>query len=227
MYRYVKRAFDILSSVLALVILSPIFMISIILIKVTSPGPIFYLASRSGKGNKLFKMYKFRSMTVDKDADEKNFKADAARIFPWGRFMRGSKIDELPQLINVLKGDMSIIGPRPASIDQLGVVRNGEYAVISKLKPGLSSPSALYDYIYGDTIEDEMEYEEKVLPTRLNLDVYYTKKQSIFYDIKIIWYTIVSVFAYLFHRTPERILKELEEASRKVDNKINRRQGNA
>jgi len=218
MYLCLKRMFDIFSSVLALIILSPIFLISIILIKLTSRGPVFYLANRVGKGNTLFRMYKFRSMTVDKDANEKNFKADATRIFPWGRFMRGSKIDELPQLINVFKGDMSIIGPRPASVDQIGVVRQGRYAVISRLKPGLSSPSALYDYIYGDTIEDEIEYEEKVLPTRLNLDVYYTEKQGLFYDVKIIWYTIVCVLAYLIHKKPKRILNELEEAAREIAN---------
>ena len=216
MYQFIKRLFDICTSALALIALSPFFLISAIVIKVSDPGPVFYMANRIGKDDRLFKMYKFRSMRVDKSADEKNFKADTNRIFPWGKIMRNSKIDELPQLLNIFIGDMSVIGPRPASIDQVERVRAGKYAITSKLKPGLSGPSALYDYIYGDTIENEAEYEEKVLPTRLDLDVYYAKVQGIFYDIKIIWYTVVCVFASLIHKQPNWIYDELVEAAKTV-----------
>lgn len=213
MYHFIKRIFDIIASLFALVVLSPVFLIAIIGIEISDPGPFFYMATRVGKDNQQFKMYKFRSMLVDKNANEKNFKADSSRIFGWGKFMRDTKIDELPQLINILKGDMSVVGPRPASVDQVQITRGGKYIETSTVKPGLSGPSALYDYIYGDTIEDEKEYESLVLPTRLNLDLYYIKEMSIAYDIKIIWYTLVCIFCLLLKRKPEKILNELLEAA--------------
>ena len=152
-------------------------------------------------------MYKFRSMRVDKTANEKSLRPDLDRIFKWGAIMRDTKIDELPQLVNVLLGDMSIIGPRPASDDQKEITRAGKYAATSKLRPGLSSPSALYDYIYGDTITDEEEYELLVLPTRLDLDLYYLKSRCVRYDIKMIWWTLLSIF---FHKKRPAILAQLE-----------------
>lgn len=216
MYLFFKRLFDIIASSIALIFLSPILIGSAIAIVVSDPGPVFYMANRVGQYDKTFKMFKFRSMRVDRSANEKSFKADTNRIFPWGKFMRDSKIDELPQLINILLGDMSIIGPRPASVDQVEIVRAGKYAVTSCLKPGLSGPSALYDYIYGDTIEDEKEYKEKVLPTRLDLDVYYTRTKSFWYDMKIIWYTVVCIVMLVSHNKPQAIFDELMEAAESV-----------
>lgn len=216
MYSFSKRLFDIISSAIALICLSPVLIGAAIAIVVSDPGPVFYMANRVGKDDKVFKMFKFRSMRVDRTANEKSFKADTNRIFPWGQFMRDSKIDELPQLINILLGDMSVIGPRPASVDQVDRVRAGKYAATSALKPGLSGPSALYDYIYGDTIEDEKEYEEKVLPTRLDLDLYYTQKKSFWYDMKIIWYTVVCIVMLVSHNKPDSIFEELLEAAESV-----------
>ena len=212
MYRFVKRCFDILSSGLALIILSPVWIIAIIGILVSDPGPIFYLANRAGKDNKTFKMFKFRSMRVDKNANEKSLRPDQDRIFKFGRFIRATKIDELPQLLNVFIGNMAVVGPRPAAVDQITITRNGENAVVASIKPGLSSPSALYDYLYGDSIEDEAEYMEKVAPTRLSLDRYYIGKQSVGYDIKIIWYTIVCILGTIIHRPAIFILRELIDA---------------
>lgn len=120
--------------------------------------------------------------------------------------MRDTKIDELPQLLNVFIGDMSVIGPRPASVDQMEITRGGKYAVISQIKPGLSGPSAIYDYIYGDNITDEDEYKMLVLPTRLKLDLYYLKARGLGYDIKMIWWTMLSIFTY---KQRKRILSEL------------------
>ena len=211
-----KRLFDIIASGIALIVLIPIWIIAIIGIEVSDPGPIFYLANRVGKDNKAFCMLKFRSMRVDKNADEKNFKADTNRIFRWGGFLRKTKIDELPQLLNVFAGKMSVIGPRPASLDQIAVTRVGRFSAISLLKPGLSGPSALYDYIYGDQIEDEEEYKEKVLPTRLDLDLYYLKVRSLRYDIKMIWYTIICIGGIIIKRFPHWMYDELVTASKTV-----------
>lgn len=215
-YRAVKRAFDIAASAVALVVLLPVWILAIVGIEVSDPGPVFYMAERVGKDDKRFRMFKFRTMRVDRNADERNFKADAARIFGWGGFLRASKIDELPQLLNILAGQMSVIGPRPASVDQVGVVRAGRYARVSSLKPGLSGPSALYDYIYGDKIEDEGEYEEKVLPTRLALDLYYLGAQGILYDLKMIAYTLICIACLVIKREPRWMYDELVAAAKTV-----------
>ena len=212
MYRFLKRTFDIFSSGLALIVLLPVWLIAIIGIEVSDPGPVFYFANRAGKDNKTFKMYKFRSMRVDKNANEKSLRPDQDRIFKFGRFIRATKIDELPQLLNVFLGDMAVVGPRPAAVDQIPITRSGENAIVASIKPGLSSPSALYDYLYGDSIEDEAEYMDKVAPTRLALDRFYIGKQTVGYDIKIIWYTVVCIFGTIFHRPAIFILRELIDA---------------
>ena len=212
----VKRLFDIVASGIALIVLFPFWIIAIIGIEVSDPGPVFYMANRIGRENKPFRMFKFRSMRVDKNADEKNFKADTNRIFKWGEILRKTKIDELPQLINVFVGQMSVIGPRPASADQVAVTRGGRYAVISELQPGLSGPSALYDYIYGDQIEDEEEYKEIVLPTRLDLDLYYLKVKNPAYDLKMIWYTLVCIVGLIIKKFPQWMYDELVEAAATV-----------
>lgn len=220
-YQALKRLFDIISSGLALLVLLPVWVGAIIGIEVSDPGPVFYLAKRVGKDNRTFRMFKFRSMRVDRNADEKGLRPDQDRIFPWGRVMRATKIDELPQLINVFFGNMSVIGPRPASVDQVEITRGGKYAATSLLKPGLSGPSALYDYIYGDEITDEAEYRRLVLPTRLELDLVYCRKRGVLFDLRMIWWTVICVFSSFIHKRPNRIYQNLvswaaEEEARKT-----------
>lgn len=209
LYRSTKRAFDITASALGLIVTSPVWLAAVIGIQLSDPGPVFYMANRVGLHNQPFRMFKFRSMRVDNKANEKSFKADVNRIFPWGAFMRSSKIDELPQLLNIFLGDMSVVGPRPASTDQAAITRGGEYAQVGSVKPGLSGPSALYDYIYGDTVTDEAEYERLVLPTRLELDLYYIRNASWKLDVKMIFWTVRCVFNSVFHRSSEKMLAEL------------------
>ena len=123
MYRFLKRTFDIFSSGLALIVLLPVWLIAIIGIEVSDPGPVFYFANRAGKDNKTFKMYKFRSMRVDKNANEKSLRPDQDRIFKFGRFIRATKIDELPQLLNVFLGDM------PEAVYNTSVFFKNDYEV--------------------------------------------------------------------------------------------------
>lgn len=208
MYRIIKRIFDITASVLGMIVTFPIWLFAIAGIFLSDPGPVFYVARRIGKDNKEFPMYKFRSMRRGK-ANESVFRGEEDRIFPFGKAIRATKIDELPQLFCCFLGTMSIIGPRPAARDQMMITRGGEYAIASTVTPGLSGPAALYDYIYGDTIEDEKEYEEKVLPTRLALEVYYVHHRSISYDIKMLWYTVVCILSSVFGKEPTRIFNEL------------------
>ena len=212
LYTCVKRLFDILASGIALVALSPIWLVTIIGILVSDPGPVFYFASRAGKNNSIFRMFKFRSMRVDKNANEKSLRPDQDRIFPFGRFIRATKIDELPQLLNVFLGDMAVVGPRPAAVDQIPITRGGSNTIVASLKPGLTSPAALYDYLYGDRIEDETEYMDKVAPTRLALDRYYVGKQTIKYDIKLILYTVRCILGTIIKHPQISILRELIDA---------------
>ena len=211
-YRIIKRAFDIVASGIALIVLLPVWLFAVIGIEVSDPGPVFYYAERVTKANRTFKMYKFRSMRVDKTADEKSLRPDQNRIFPFGRLIRAAKIDELPQLLNVFLGDMSVVGPRPAAVDQLPITRGGQNTIVSSVKAGLTSPSALYDYLYGDSILNEAEYMEKVAPTRLALDRYYVGKQEIGYDAKLIWYTVVCIIGTVIKKKPAFILNEVTAA---------------
>ena len=211
-YYTIKRTFDICSSGVALVLLLPIWLFTAVGIEISDPGPLFYFANRAGKNNKTFRMFKFRSMRVDKSANEKSLRPDQDRIFPFGRFIRASKIDELPQLLNVLLGDMAVVGPRPAAVDQIPITRGGENAIVASLKPGLTSPAALYDYLYGDEIEDEDEYMDKVAPTRLALDRYYIGKQTLCYDAKLIWYTILCILGTITGKPKKNILEEMVNA---------------
>lgn len=211
-YFSVKRVFDIVASFLGIVVTLPIWLIAMVGIELSDPGPIFYKAKRIGKNNQEFIMWKFRSMRVPKKESEKSeasFKADTNRIFPFGEICRRLKIDELPQLLNILSGSMSVVGPRPAAKDQVETMRVGKYIIASTVKPGLTGPAALYDYIYGDSVEDLEDYKRLVLPTRLELEAYYPEHMSVAYDVKLIWYTVVCVVASVFKKEPKRILAEL------------------
>ena len=217
MYWIVKRVFDFISALLALIILSPIFLLTMIGILISDWGPVFYKANRIGKGNKLFRMYKFRSMRVlkvQKKGAEASLRPDEDRIFPFGHFIRKAKIDELPQLINILNGTMSIVGPRPVAEDQFDMFRYGKWNEAAKVQVGLTGPAALYDYIYGDQITDEKEYMEKVYPTRRELEYTYVQKAGVFYDLKMIIYTVICICYALVGKECKWILKELIDSAK-------------
>lgn len=216
-YFIVKRAFDIIASCIGLILLSPIWIVAILGIELSDFGPIFYLAKRIGKDNKVFSMFKFRSMRVQKNANEKNFKADTDRIFGFGKIIRQLKIDELPQLLNILLGDMSIVGPRPVAMDQADIMLDGKYSEVTRVRPGLTGSAALYDYIYGDSIEDEQEYKRLVLPTRKKLELEYIRNMSLFYDMELICLTIYCIGMTMIGKTPDKLLKHLEKKSESIE----------
>lgn len=210
MYKYFKRGLDIGCALLGIAGTSPLWLFAMGGILVSDPGTVFYTSTRIGKDNKPFKMYKFRSMRKERGANEKSLRADSNRIFAFGKLIRDLKIDELPQLLNVLNGSMSVIGPRPVAADQLHLFRTGRWNRAAEVPVGLSGPAALYDFIYGDDFTDEAEYMEKVFPTRRNLEVSYVDKQSFRYDVKMVGYTIISIFYRIFGKSPQWMLKELE-----------------
>ena len=221
MYSIIKRCFDFFSALLALTVLSPIFILTATGILISDFGPIFYKANRIGRGNRPFKMYKFRSMKVLKEPKkgaEASLRPDEDRIFPFGRFIRKAKIDELPQLINILNGTMAIVGPRPVAEDQFEMFRYGKWNEAEKVPVGLSGPAALYDYIYGDQITDEKEYMEKVYPTRRELEYTYVQKASLWYDLKMIVYTVICILYSLCGKECIWILNELVEEANNTMN---------
>ena len=179
----VKRLCDIVLSVLALVVLSPVFLITAILVKCTSPGPIFYAQERIGYKGKPFKMHKFRSMYTDAEACGPALsRDDDPRITPFGRFMRKVRLDEIPQFYNVLRGTMSIVGPRPERqfyIDQI-VKRAPEYLLLQRIKPGITSWGQV-KYGYASSVDQMVE--------RLRYDLLYLDNMSITTDLKIMVYT--------------------------------------
>ncbi len=213
MYKVVKRVFDIICALIGIVGTSPLWILAIMGILVSDWGPIFYTSHRIGKGNKPFKMYKFRSMRVVKDANESSLRPDEDRIFLFGHFIRKYKIDELPQLLNILNGTMSIVGPRPVAQDQFEQFRIGKWNEAAKVPVGLSGPAALYDFIYGDQFTDEKEYMEKVFETRRELEYVYVLKASIFYDLKMIVYTVICILYAIFGKECTWILNELRSSA--------------
>lgn len=213
MYKSIKRFLDIICALMGIMGTLPFWIIAIVGILISDWGPIFYIATRIGKDNKPFKMYKFRSMRVEKRANEKSLRPDADRIFTFGNFIRKVKIDELPQLLNVLNGTMSVIGPRPVAQDQFELFRYGKWNEAAKVAVGLSGPAALYDFIYGDKFPDEKEYMEKVYPTRRELEYVYVHKMSFLYDCKMVIYTVICILYALCGKECKWILNELESSS--------------
>ena len=221
MYKhFLKRVFDFLLAFLGILLSSPIWLLTIIGILINNFGPIFYCSTRIGKNNKEFKMIKFRSMRVVKDDDESSLRPDQDRIFFVGKIIRKLKIDELPQLINILIGNMAIVGPRPVAKHQMDIFRVGKYDKAKVVRPGLTGPAALYDYIYGDQYEDSDldKYTAEVLPTRRELELVYIKKYGFLFDLKMFFWTAWCVICSLFKKTPKRILKYLVDIAEEEKN---------
>lgn len=184
----IKRVSDILGALVGIVIFSPLFLAIYIGQKISYKGPAFFLQERIGKGGKPFLIYKFRTMIVNNEQDgiPQLAEVDDERLTKFGQFLRSHHIDELPQLLNVLKGDMSFVGPRPERkyfIDQI-MERDPRYEQLYAIRPGITSYATLYNG-YTDTMEKMLR--------RLELDLYYLENRSWQFDLKILWKTFVSI----------------------------------
>jgi len=180
--KYIKRVIDFLLSLIALIILLPVFLIIAIAIKVDDPGPVFFKQKRVGKGKSYFWMYKFRTMKVDTpDVPTHLLENPQQYISRIGRFLRKTSLDELPQLWNTAKGEMSIIGPRPALWNQYDLIEERDQYGANDVKPGLSG----WAQING---RDELE-----IPVKAKLDGEYVERMSFLFDCKCFFGTIVSV----------------------------------
>lgn len=213
----IKRVFDIIMSVSALVVLSPILVCAAIAIKISSPGPCIYKAIRVGKNGKLFTMYKFRTMHVDHGGFASAITGtDDPRVFKVGKILRFSKIDELPQLFNILMGKMSIVGPRPE--DKTFVDNHYSEAQKETLEmlPGLTSPGSVYYYTHAHHFigneDPEKDYIEKIMGVKLALDIVYIRKSSFLYDLALIYRTLSTIIKILISKKNFSIPHEMKEA---------------
>ncbi len=192
-YRIAKRAFDIVLSALGLLLISPVLGLIALLIKLGSPGPVFYRGVRTGFKGRPFRIYKFRTMVVDAERMGGSATAnDDPRITGIGRLLRGHKLDELPQLINVLVGDMSFVGPRP-EVKKYTDMYAGEEKAILDVPPGITDWASIWDSDEGAVLEGatdpEKAYEELIRPVKLALQLYYVRNRSFGADLKILFHT--------------------------------------
>ncbi|WP_196777508.1 sugar transferase [Malaciobacter marinus] len=195
MYSYFgKRLFDIFATLIGGVLLLPFVVIIIIWIKVSSKGPLFYIQKRVGKDFNEFNLYKFRSMIIDAEKKGPSVTSgDDPRITKVGKFIRNTKIDELPQLINVLKGDMSLVGPRP-EVMKFVKEKKEEYKKVLSVRPGITDNAAI-EYRDEETIMKQYENKEKayleiVLPQKIKLYYFYIDNISFVNDVKLILKTL-------------------------------------
>jgi len=192
-----KHSFDILVSLIAFILLSPIFLIIAIIIKLTSLGPVFYKGKRVGKGGEIFLMHKFRSMIADADKIGSDLtKYGDNRITGIGKFLRKTKIDELPNLIDVLKGDMSIVGPRPESPSYTQYYDERQKKALH-VRPGITGLAQLQNRREELKLKDQADpdayYIHELMPKKLEIDLYYVENRNFLMDIKIILKTVFHI----------------------------------
>lgn len=192
-----KRLLDILSSLLVLILLLPVWLIIAMAVALESRGGVFYHQYRVGKDNRDFKMYKFRTMQTGSDQKGLLTVGDRDnRITRVGYFLRKYKLDEFPQLINVLKGDMSVVGPRPEVRKYVDLYTPEQMRVLS-VRPGLTDIASI-QYVHEDEIlaasdNPEQTYIQEVMPAKLALNLQYIDTQSLWGDIKLIWKTFAAI----------------------------------
>ncbi len=189
----IKRCFDFVVSLIALIVLSPVLLTVALIIKISSPGPILYRGLRIGLRGHSFNICKFRTMVIDAEKLGGSATAeDDPRITPIGRFLRRHKLDELPQFINVFFGDMSLVGPRP-EVQKYVEMYNDEERAILDLRPGITDWASIWNSNEAAVLEGskdpEKAYEELIRPTKLALQLFYARNHSLGIDIKILLHT--------------------------------------
>lgn len=180
-YKYVKRILDIISSLLAIIVLSPLLAVTSVLVKTKLGSPVIFKQERPGKDEKIFTLYKFRTMTDERD-ENGDLLPDKIRLTKFGKFLRSTSIDELPELFNILKGDMSVIGPRPLLVKYLPYYTEQERQR-HKVRPGLSGLAQVNG-------RNNVAWEEKFY-----LDLKYVHNMSLGMDIKILFKTVINILS--------------------------------
>jgi len=192
-----KRYFDILSSLFALLLLAPVLIVIAILVKKEDGSPVIYRGIRIGMHEKPFRMNKFRTMVVDADKIGGSSTADDdLRITKIGKYLRKYKLDELPELINVLKGEMSIVGPRPEVQHYVNMFTQEEKDILS-VRPGITDFATLWNPDEGSVLagspDPEKTYMEEIRPTKIKLQLKYVRERSFLVDLKLIFQTLFAI----------------------------------
>ncbi|MFY2060518.1 sugar transferase [Achromobacter xylosoxidans] len=196
-----KRLFDFVVSLLGLIVLSPLFLVIAVAIKRDSPGPVFFRQVRVGKDGRTFRIHKFRSMTVSTAGNSKEITVGGdARITRTGAWIRHWKLDELPQLIDVLAGSMSVVGPRPEVPRYVALYPDAQRRVVLSVKPGITDLASIQfrheNELLARASDPEQAYREQILPEKLRLQSEYVRTRSFIGDMKI----LVATFAAVFRR---------------------------
>ena len=178
-YKYIKRILDIISSLLAIIILSPLLAVTAVLVKTKLGSPVLFKQERPGKDEKIFTLMKFRTMTDERD-ENGELLPDEVRLTKFGKFLRSTSIDELPELFNILKGDMSVIGPRPLLVEYIPRYNEHQHRR-HEVRPGLSG----WAQVNG---RNTVSWEDK-----FDMDVYYVDNYSFAMDVKILFMTVLNV----------------------------------
>ena len=193
----IKRLFDIILSFIGLTIVSPFLIFFAVLIKRESPGPAFYRGQRAGKHGKIFRIFKFRSMVLEADKiGGPSTSADDPRLLKVGKFLRKHNLDELPQLINILKGEMSFVGPRPEVPSEVETYDEETKRIILSVKPGLTDLATLENLHEEEILRGAKDpheaYRELIKPKKIKLAKEYVQKRNFWLDLKILFRTLKS-----------------------------------
>jgi lipopolysaccharide/colanic/teichoic acid biosynthesis glycosyltransferase len=221
-----KRLFDMIVATIGLLLATPWIVVAAVGVRLSSAGPAFYRARRVGRDRNPFTLYKLRTMHLG--SGSKITAAGDARVFRWGAALRRSKIDELPQLWNVLRGDMSIVGPRPEDFDIVETAYGPMGRQTLRVRPGLAGVSSLYNYTHGERLLDERllderlldegrgdaerNYVERLLPIKLALETVYLQRMSLAGDVRLIARTVSTLAWSLMGRTEFPDPPEMEAA---------------
>lgn len=192
-----KRLFDVIVAIIGLAVCAPVLMVTGVLVRMTSRGPILFCQERMGRDFRPFTIYKFRTMVVDApDRGTDITCGDDPRITRVGRLLRATKIDELPQLFNVLLGDMSFVGPRPELRRYVEMFKN-DYREILSVRPGITDPASILfrteATILGRAADPHAEYVERILPHKIRLAKEYRYRSSLLYDVGVILQTVFAI----------------------------------
>jgi len=192
-----KRLFDLIFSSIGLIVFSPLLLILAVCIKREDSGQVFYLANRVGRDGRLFRMFKLRTMVVNADKiGGPSTSDDDSRITKVGKYIRKLKLDEIPQLINVFKGEMSFVGPRPEVPFYVNMFTEEEKKILS-VKPGITDWASLWNCdegaILAGSLDPEKTYMEKIRPEKIRLQLKYVNEHSFFTDVWIVFLTILKI----------------------------------
>jgi len=194
-----KRGFDVLASAMGLVVLSPFFLLIAIAVKLDSPGPVFFRQERVGRYGVPFRIHKFRTMQVGAEKEGLRITACGdARVTRTGGFLRQCKLDELPQLIDVLAGDMSLVGPRPEVPEYVACYPADVRDKVLSVRPGITDPASIVfsteSEILGQSDDPHKTYIQEILPKKLRYYSEYVDQHHFFYDLAIIFKTLAVIF---------------------------------